>query len=100
MIFLQAEGGGLMSMLPLLAMILVIYLFMIRPQLSKQKKERKFQSNIAKGKRVVTTSGIHGKIAELNNDGTILIETGAGKMKFERTAISLELTNRLNEPKK
>lgn len=99
-ILIQGEAGGLTSTLPFLAMILVIYLFMIRPQMRKQKKERTFQTEIKKGSRVVTTSGIHGKIVELNNDGTVLIETGAGKIKFERTAISMELSNRLNAPKK
>jgi preprotein translocase subunit YajC len=60
--FLQASTSGLSSMLPFLAMIVVIYFFMIRPQMSKQKKEKKFQAEIKKGTRVITSSGIHGKI--------------------------------------
>lgn len=99
-ILLQTEGGGLASLLPILAMVMVIYLFMLRPQMRRQKNERKFQTNITKGAKVITTSGIHGKIVELNNDGTVLIETGAGKIRFERTAISMDLTNKLNAPKK
>jgi preprotein translocase subunit YajC len=96
-IFLQASstGSGLASMLPFLAMILVLYFFMIRPQMSKQKKEKKFQAEIQVGTRVITTSGIHGKITELNDkDGTVIIETGAGRIKFERAAISLELSKK------
>lgn len=93
-IFLQTSTSGLMSMLPFLAMIVVLYFFMIRPQMMRQKKEKKFQSEIKKGTKVVTSSGIHGKIVEVNNDGTILIETGAGKIRFERTAISMDLTNK------
>ena len=74
---------------------------MIRPQMTKQKKEKKFQAEIKKGTRVITSSGIHGKIVELNeNDNTVTIETGAGKIKFERAAISMELTNKLNTPVK
>ena len=46
MIFLQASAGGFGSMLPFLAMIVVIYFFMIRPQMTKQKKEKKFQAEI------------------------------------------------------
>lgn len=99
-ILLQTESGGLASLLPILAMVMVIYLFMLRPQMRRQKNERKFQTNITKGAKVITTSGIHGKIVELNNDGTVLIETGAGKIRFERTAISMDLTNKLNAPKK
>ncbi len=96
MIFL-AETGGIMAMLPFLAMFLVIYLFMIRPQIKKQKNEKKFQEALNKGARIVTTSGIHGKILELvDSDNTVIIETSAGKIKFERSAISMELTNKLN----
>jgi preprotein translocase subunit YajC len=99
MMFLQASTSGLSSMLPFLAMIVVIYFFMIRPQMSKQKKEKKFQAEIKKGTRVITSSGIHGKIVEVNeSDNTITIETGAGKIKFEKAAISMELTNKLNAP--
>lgn len=101
MIILQASTSGIGSMLPFLAMIVVIYFFMIRPQMTKQKKEKKFQAEIKKGTRVITSSGIHGKIVEIHeNDNTITIETGAGKIKFERAAISLELTNKLNAPVK
>ena len=94
-IILQAENGGIMSMLPFLAMILVLYFFMIRPQMNRAKKEKKFQAEIGKGSKVITSSGIHGKITEVNtNDNTVTIETGAEKIKFERSAISLELTKK------
>ena len=90
-----------MSMLPFLAMFLVIYLFMIRPQMKRQKNEKKFQSEIARGAKVITTSGIHGKIVEINeNDSTVVIETSAGKIKFERSAISMEMSKKLNPVKK
>jgi len=98
-IFLQTDAGGFASMLPFLAMILVLYFFMIRPQMNKQKKEKSFQAEIKKGTKVVTSSGIHGKIVELNDtDKTVTIETGAGKIKFERTAISMELSKRYLAP--
>lgn len=92
---LLQEGGGLMSMLPFLAMFLVIYLFMIRPQMKRQKNEKKFQASIKKGTRVITSSGIHGKIVDLiDSDNTCVIETGAGKIKFERSALSMELSKK------
>lgn len=100
-ILLQADGGGIMGMLPFLAMFLVIYLFMIRPQMRRQKKEKAFQSGISKGSKVITTSGIHGKVVEVNEkDDTVVIETGAGKIKMERSSISLELSKKLNPEKK
>ncbi|MDY0779903.1 preprotein translocase subunit YajC [Tenacibaculum sp. IB213877] len=99
-ILLQADSGGLLSMLPFVAMLGVLYFFMIRPQISRQKKEKQFQSEIKKGAKIVTTSGIHGTISEINDtNATVTIETGAGKIKFEKSAISMELTRRHNEKK-
>jgi preprotein translocase subunit YajC len=95
-IFLQSSGG-FMSMLPFVAMIVVLYFFMIRPQMNKAKKEKVFQAEIKNGSKVITTSGIHGKIIEVHSsDSTVTIETGAGRMKFERSAISMELSKKLN----
>ena len=98
-ILLQTDSGSLMSMLPFVAMIGVLYFFMIRPQMNKQKKEKSFQSEIKKGTKIVTSSGIHGKIVDLHAaDNTVTIETGAGKIKFERSAISMELSKRYLAP--
>jgi len=95
LVFLQEGAGSLMNMLPFLAIIVVFYFFMIRPQMNRQKKEKAFQAEIKKGSKVVTSSGIHGKIAEVNAaENTITIETGAGKIKFERSAISMELSKK------
>ena len=79
------------------AMLLVIYLFMIRPQMKRAKNEKKFQAEIKKGAKVITTSGIHGKIVDLTDDA-VVIETGAGKIKFERSAISMELSKKYLSP--
>ena len=79
-IFLQAGGGGIGNYILIPLMFLVLYLFMIRPQMQKQKKEKKFQASIQKGTKIITTSGIHGKIVDLiDADNTCVIETGAGK---------------------
>jgi len=95
LLFLQEGAGSLMNMLPFLAIIVVFYFFMIRPQMNRQKKEKAFQAEIKKGSKVVTSSGIHCKIAEVNaSENTITIETGAGKIKFERSAISMELSKK------
>ncbi|RPD98848.1 preprotein translocase subunit YajC [Aureibaculum marinum] len=96
-IVLQAGDGGMGNFILIPAMLLVIYLFMIRPQMKRAKNEKKFQSEIKKGTKVVTTSGIHGKIVDLTDDAAI-IETGAGKIKFERTAISMELSKKYVSP--
>jgi len=94
-IFLQVGGGGIGNYVLIPLMFLVLYLFMIRPQMKKQKNEKKFQSSIKKGAKVITTSGVHGKIVDLiDADNTCVIETGAGKIKFERSAISMELSKK------
>ncbi len=94
-IFLQASGGGIGNYILIPLMFLVLYLFMIRPQMKRQKNEKKFQASIKKGSKVITSSGIHGKIVDLiDSDNTCIIETGAGKIKFERTAISMELSKK------
>lgn len=83
------------GMLPFLLLFVVLYFFMIRPQMKRQKSERQFQSDIKKGSKVVMTSGIHGKIVETNEtEGTVLIETQAGRIKFEKSAISMEMSKR------
>ena len=91
-----------MDQLPFLLLMLVVFVFfIILPQQRRQKKERNFMSALKKGDRVITKSGIHGKIAELNDkDNTCVVETLAGKIKMERTAISLELSDKLNAKEK
>ncbi|OIQ29727.1 MAG: preprotein translocase subunit YajC [Bacteroidetes bacterium MedPE-SWsnd-G2] len=92
---------GLSSFLPFIAMFVVVYFFMIAPQMKRAKKEKKFANEIKKGDRVITKSGMHGKIVELNDkDGSCVIETLAGKIKFDRNAISMESSQRLNTPAK
>ena len=65
------------SFLPILLMIAVVYLFMIRPQMKRQKEEKKFAEELKRGDRVITKSGLHGKILDLN-DTTVILESGAG----------------------
>jgi preprotein translocase subunit YajC len=83
---------------PYILMFVVIYFFFLRPQMKKQKQELNFSKEIKKGDKVITKSGMHGKIVELNDtDNTCVVETGAGKIKFERSALSLELSSKLNK---
>ena len=82
-------------------MFAVVYLFMIAPQMKRAKQERKFAAELKRGDRVITKSGIHGKIVNLNEkDGTCVVETSAGQIKFERSAISMEMSKKLNAPDK
>lgn len=70
-----AGGGGWSGMLMIVAMIVVFYFFMIRPQQKKQKEITKARNAMAKGDKVVTAGGIHGRIKEISDNGvTIMIE--------------------------
>ena len=86
--------------LPIILLFLVMYLFLIRPQMKKQKQEKNFNAEIKVGDKVITKSGLHGKVLNLNDDGTCILESGAGKMKFERSALSMEMIKKLNTPEK
>ena len=99
-VLLQAQGGGgYMQILMMVGIFVVFYFFMIRPQQKKQKDQKKFIDEIKKGDDIVTIGGIHGKIAALDdNTVTIDIEKGA-RIKFERSAISLDATRKLSENK-
>jgi preprotein translocase subunit YajC len=77
--------------LPFILMFVVIYFFMIRPQQKRAKQEKQFEADLKVGDKIVTKSGIHGKIAELA-DTTIVIETMSGKLKMERSSISMEMS--------
>jgi preprotein translocase subunit YajC len=68
---------------------------MIMPAQKRAKKEKAFESTLKVGDKIITKSGIHAKIAELG-DTTIVVETMAGKLKMERSAISMEMSAKLN----
>ncbi|WP_108866967.1 preprotein translocase subunit YajC [Aquimarina aquimarini] len=85
--------------LPFILIFVVMYFFMIRPQMQKAKKEKKFAEDLKKGDRIVTKSGLHGKIFDFSEkNNAIIIETGAGKLTYDRSAISLEMSQKLNQP--
>ena len=81
---------------PFLLMFVVIYFFMIRPQQKRAKQEKEFESALKVGDKIITKSGLHGKVAELS-EGTVVVETMAGKLKMERSAISMEMSASLNK---
>jgi preprotein translocase subunit YajC len=96
---LQAAGGNnSFSLILLGGMVLVFWLFMIRPQAKKAKLAKQFQENMQKGDKIVTIAGIHGTVNKVNEDGTIMIETSPGSyLRIEKTAISIEWTQNLNK---
>ncbi len=93
------QTSGMPSYFYIIAMFAIMYFFMIRPQIKRQKNEKTYRTSLKKGDKVITTSGIHGKIVDLiDKDNTCIIETTAGRIKFERSAISMELSKKYAQP--
>ncbi|ASV29117.1 preprotein translocase subunit YajC [Maribacter cobaltidurans] len=93
--------GDIGQFLPMILIFVVAYFFMIRPQMKRQKDEKKFAAELKRGDRVITKSGLHGKVVELNDkDFSCILETMAGKLKFDRSAISMEMSKKLSAPEK
>jgi len=91
--------GSIQDFLPMLLIFVVAYFFMIRPQMKRAKDEKKFAAELKRGDRIITKSGLHGKVMDINDkDNSCVIETMAGKLKFDRSAISLEMSKKLNTP--
>jgi len=92
-ILLQAQGAATGQWILLGGMILVFYFFMIRPQQTRQKKQKEFTEGLKKGDTVVTAGGMHGKIVSVSeNIVTLEIDKGIN-VKFEKGSISLENTS-------
>jgi len=90
---LQAGGSPAFSMILMVGMIAVMYFFMIRPQAKRAKEQKAFSASIGNGENIVTSSGIHGKINRVNDDGTLQLEISRGVfIVIERSAISMEMT--------
>ena len=86
----EGDGNQLMNFLPLILIVLVFYLFFIRPQMKKSKDQKKFREALKKGDKVITIGGIHGKILEIS-ETTITLDIGNQiRMTFQKSAISAD----------
>jgi preprotein translocase subunit YajC len=96
---LQAQPGGSSTSLIFMGLIMVVFwLFFIRPQAKKQKQQKLFIEELKKGDKVVTAAGIHGVINKLNDDGTISLEISPGSyIKMDKSYINMEATQQLNK---
>ena len=99
-ILLQAGGTGyfesIKNFAPMILIVVVFYFFMIRPQIKKQKEQKNYVNELKKGDKIITTSGMHGKIIDVA-ETTFLIETEGGhKIRYEKSSVSLEASKPLN----
>ena len=99
-ILLQAQQSGFEKYsFPLMMVLMfgILYFFMIRPQQKKAKDQKKFTEEIKKGDYVVTIGGVHGRIAEIEDDTFIVeVERGA-RIKFSKSAVSMDSTKAANK---
>ena len=94
----QGKGSSSFSLIFMGLMILVFWMFMIRPQAKKAKQQKTFIADLKKGDKVVTIAGIHGTINKVNEDGTLSLEVSPGSyLKIEKNTISLEMSATLNK---
>jgi preprotein translocase subunit YajC len=89
----QPQGGSpegsLISTLIMFTLIIAIFYFMIlRPQQKRQKDRQKMLDAVKKGDKVVTSGGMHGTVAGID-EKSILVQVAENvKLKFDRTAIA------------
>lgn len=88
---LQAAPGGAGSMVPFLLVMVVFFVFMILPQMRRQKKTKSFIADLKKGDHVVTTGGVHAKISQIH-DTYLVLDLEEGKMKVDKSGVSMEST--------
>ena len=79
----------MIEFLPFVMIFAVMYFFMIRPQIKKQKKEREYRSALKQGDSVITIGGIYGKITEVKEDSFVIEVHGGTKLKVAKTAVSM-----------
>jgi preprotein translocase subunit YajC len=87
----QGGGSSLITFLPFIAIFLVMYFLMIRPQAKKQKLRQQMLQSLQKGDDVITTGGMHGKIMGFKDDNkTVVIKVDDNvKLNFDRSAINV-----------
>jgi len=90
---IQKPGLPIQQIVLIGSVVVIFYLFMIRPQQKRQKEQRYFLAHMKKGEKVVTIGGIHGVIHEITDDlVTLDIDNKGSKISVSRGAISIEST--------
>lgn len=94
-----AQNGGSWSFLIMMGLVVIVmYVFMILPQMRKQKQIKKFREELNEGSKIVTIGGLHAKIVRVHDDNTLTIESENTKLRLDRTGISMEATQAVNAP--
>ncbi|NLL02724.1 MAG: preprotein translocase subunit YajC [Clostridiales bacterium] len=85
------QGSQFLSIIMLVAMFFALYFLMIRPQKNQEKSDAAMRETLQIGDEIVTAGGIMGRVVTLRDD-SIVIETGADRIKIRVTRTSI-ITN-------
>jgi preprotein translocase subunit YajC len=88
MILLQAQSGTA-SLIMFGLIFVVMYFFMIRPQIKKQKAENQYRASLKMGDKIITIGGILGKIIEIGKSSVVIEVYGGSKLKVLKSAVSM-----------
>ena len=83
----QGQPNSMMTFLPLIAVFVIFYFFMIRPQMKKQKELNNYRNSLKKGDKIVTTGGIYGKVYEIKDNYVVMEAGGDVKLKIDKNAV-------------
>ncbi len=87
------EGSDYSSILMLVAIVVIFYFFMIRPQSARAKKEKQFREALQRGQKVITISGMHAKVVEVKETSVILEISSNVNVEVEKSAVAIDLSN-------
>ncbi len=90
--FAQAQGQGLIGMVPFLLVIFIFYFLVIRPQQSEQKSHQTLLASLKKDDRVTTTGGLHGKIVEVKEHLVVLEVADRVRVIIDKPSVKQRLT--------
>lgn len=88
----DGEGGGLVSFLPLILIMVVFYFFFIRPQMKKAKDQRKYRESLKKGDKIITLGGIHGKVLDVKETAVLIEVVDGNRLLIEKNAVVMDST--------
>jgi preprotein translocase subunit YajC len=85
-------GGGILGafnmLVPFLAMFVIFYFLLIRPQQKKQREHRQMLQNLKRGDRVITSGGIYGTVAKIRNDVVHLEIADQVRIRVNKSSIA------------
>ena len=80
-------GGGMSGIFMIVALFVIMWFFMIRPQQKRQKEIEKQRAALKTGDKVVTSGGIHGKLKEINDHDYVVEIADGVKIKIDKASV-------------